>query len=260
MTTLCSWPVRTVMFRPICAYCGKEESFYAHCEFRLAVLACDNPEHRILAKRDANSWLHKNGRVRREDYTKDPLFQETELLTTDVHVIRSSGEVEAEGWMIRASRYDDHANIKLCEGAWYVPVIKKEQFQKSIQVQELKLSLPEDKHALVDAFEAKLTEGFYLAESLAYDEAKRLQEEQDNPAPSSTKTVPEDNIQPLFHPIYGIGRVFMPSRQEEAEGQGDPAQGDPAQGDQAQGDQAQGNQAQGNQAQGDQTQGDQTEI
>ena len=222
MTTLCAWPVRTVMFQPICAYCGKEESFYAHCEFRLAVLACDNPEHRILAKRDAKSWLHKNGRVRREDYTKDPLFQETELLTTDVHVIRSSGEVEAEGWMIRASRYDDHANIKLCEGAWYVPVIKKDQIQKSIQVQELKLSLPQDKHALVDAFEAKLTEGFYLAESLAYDEAK------DNPAHPSTKTVPEDNIQTFFHPVYGVGRVFAPSGQEPAEVQGDQAQGDQA--------------------------------
>jgi hypothetical protein len=221
------------MFLPICAYCGKEESFYAHCEFRLAVLACDNPEHRILAKRDAKSWLHKNGRVRREDYTKDPLFQETELLTTDVHVIRSSGEVEAEGWMIRASRYDDHANIKLCEGAWYVPVIKKDQIQKSIQVQELKLSLPQDKHALVDAFEAKLTEGFYLAESLAYDEAK------DNPAHPSTKTVPEDNIHSFFHPVYGVGRVFAPSGQEPAEVQGDQAQGDPAQGDPAQGNQAQ---------------------
>ena len=223
MTTLCAWPVRTVMFLPICAYCGKEESFYAHCDFRLAVLACDNPEHRLLAKRDAKSWLHKNGRVRREDYTKDPLFQETELLTTDVHVIRSSGEVEAEGWMIRASRYDDHANIQLCEGAWYVPVLKKDQFQKSIQVQELKLSLPQDKHALVDAFEAKLTEGFYLAESLAYDEAK------DNPAHPSTNTVPEDNIQRFFHPVYGVGRIFAPSGQEPAEVQGDQTQGDQAQ-------------------------------
>jgi hypothetical protein len=224
MTTLCAWPIRTVLFRPICAYCGKEESVYAHCDFRLAVLACDNPEHQLLAKRDAKSWLHKNGRVRREDYTKDPLFQETELLTMDVHVIRSSGEVETEGWMIRASRYDDHAHIQFCEGAWYVPVIKTEQFQKSIQVQELKLSLPEDKHALVDAFETKLLQGFYLAESLAYDEAKKIQEEQDNPTSSSTKAVPEECIQSFFHPVYGIGRKFVPPGQEPAELQGDPAQ------------------------------------
>jgi hypothetical protein len=242
------------MFRPICAYCGKEETFYAHCDFRLAVLACDNPEHRILAKRDAKSWLHKNGRVRREDYTKDPLFQETELLTTDVHVIRSSGEVETEGWMIRPYLSHDHANIQFYKEAWYIPVIKKDGFQKSIPVQELKLSLPEDKHALVDAFEAKLVEGFYLAESLAYDEAKRLQEEYNNPAHLSTKTVPEDNIHSFFHPVYGFGRKFVPPHQEPAEVPGDPVQGNQAQGNQAQGNQAQGNQAQGNQAQGNQMQ------
>ena len=141
----------------------------------------------------------------------------------DVHVIRSSGEVETEGWMIRAPLYNDHASIQFCKDAWYIPVIKKEQFKKSIKVQELKLSLPEDKHALVDAFEAKLVQGFYLAESLAYDEAKRLQDEQNNPAPSSTKGVFEDNIQSFFHPVYGIGRQFVPPGQEPAEAQGDPA-------------------------------------
>jgi len=142
----------------------------------------------------------------------------------DVHVIRSSGEVETEGWMIRPHRHHDHAHIQFCEGAWYVPVIKNEQFQKSIKVQELKLSLPEDKHALVDAFEAKLVQGFYLAESLAYDEAKKLEEEQDNPVASSTKPMPEEVIQTIFHPIYGIGRKFVPPGQEPAEAQGDPAQ------------------------------------
>ena len=228
MTTLCAWPIRTVLFRPICAYCGKEESFYAHCDFRLAVLACDNPEHQLLAKRDAKSWLHKNGRVRPEHYTKEPLFQETELLTMDVHVIRSSGEVEAEGWMIRAPLYNDHAHIHFCEGAWYVPVIRKAEFKKGIKVQELKLSLPEDKHALVDAFEAKLVQGVYLAESLAYDEAKRLQEEHDNPTASSSKPMLKDNIHTIFHPVYGLGRQFVPPRQEPTQAQGDPAQGDQA--------------------------------
>jgi hypothetical protein len=229
MTTLCAWPVRTVLFRPICAYCGKVETFYAHCDFRLAVLACDDPEHQRMAKRDANSWLHKNGRVRPNDYTKEPLFQETELLTMDVHVIRSSGEVEREDWKIRAPLYYDHALIQFDKDNWYIPVIKENGLQKGIKVQELKLSLPEDKHALVDALEAKLVQGFYLAESLAYDEAKRLQEEHDNPAPSSTKPMPEDNIHTIFHPVYGVGRQFVPSGQELAEVQGDPVQGNQAQ-------------------------------
>lgn len=222
MTTLCAWPTRTVLFRPICAYCGKEESFYAYCDFRLAVLACDDPEHRLLAERDAKSWLHKNGLVRHNDYTQEPLFQETDLLTRDVHVPRSSGKIDTEGWKIQTPSYVDYAFVRLGgdEKKWHIPVIKEDLLQKCIKIQDLKLSLPEDKHALVDAFEAKLVHGFYLAESLAYDEAKKLQEEQDNPVASSTKPLTQDNIQPCIHPVYGIGRVFVP--------EAGPAQGDPA--------------------------------
>ena len=239
MTTLCSWPIRTVLFRPICAYCGKEESFYAHCDFRLAVLACDDPEHRCLAERDAKSWLHKNGRVRPEHYKQEPLFQETELLTMDVHVPRSSGNIDTEGWKIQTPSYEDYAFVRFGghDKKWHIPV-KEEAFQKCILIQDLKRSLPEDKHALVDAFEAKLVQGFYLAESLAYDEAKRLQEEHDNPTASSSKPIPEEFIHPLFHPVYGLGRQFVPPRQELGQAQGDPAQGDLAQVHQAQGDPA----------------------
>lgn len=240
MTTLCAWPTRTVLFRPICAYCGKEESFYAYCDFRLAVLACDDPEHQRMAERDAKSWLHKNGLVRHNDYTQEPLFQETELLTMDIHVPRSSGRIDTEGWKIQTPSYVDYAFARLGgdEKKWHIPVIKEDLLQKCIRIQDLKLSLPEDKHALVDAFEAKLVQGFYLAESIAYDEAKKLQEEQDNPTASSTKPIPEEFIQPLFHPVYGLGRQFVPPLQESVQEQGDPAQGDQAQGHQAQGDPA----------------------
>lgn len=202
------------MFQPICAYCGKAESFYAQCDFRLAVLACDDSEHQRMAERDAKSWLHKNGRVRREDYTQDPLFHDTDLLTRDVHVPRNSGNIDKEGWKIRNPSYTDYAFVQYDKGKWYIPVIKEDGLQKGIKIQDIKLSLPEEKHALVDAFEAKLIQGFYLAESLAYDEAKRLQGEQDN-------SVVQGNIQPCIHPVYGVGRVFVP---EEAV----PAQGDKA--------------------------------
>ena len=224
MTTLCAWPVRTVMFRPICAYCGKPESFYAHCDYRLAILACDDPEHQLLAERDAKSWLHKNGRVRPNDYKQDPLFQETDLLTMDVHVLRSDGSIDTEGWKIRNPSFADHALAKFggTEGNWHIPVLNK-LFDKYIRIQDIKRSLPEEKHALVDAFEAKLTHGFYLAESLAYDEAKRLQEENNNPVASSDKPSMEYSIESCIHPIYGIGRVFMPNKPELVQEQGDPS-------------------------------------
>jgi hypothetical protein len=235
MNTLCAWPIRTVLFRAICAYCGKTECFYTDCDFHLAVLACDDPEHRRLAERDAKSWLHKNGLVRHKDYTQEPLFKETELLTMDVHVPRSSGKIDTEGWKIQTPSYVDYAFIRLGgdEKKWHIPVIKEDLLKKCISIQDLKLSLPEDKHVLLDAFEAKLMQGFYLAESLAYDEAKKLQEEYDNPTASSSKPMPEELFQPIFHPVYGPGRQFVPPRQEPVQEQGDPAQGHQAQGDQA---------------------------
>lgn len=183
-----------------------------------------------MAERDAKSWLHKNGFVRPNDYKQDPLFQETDLLTMDVHVPRSDGSIDTEGWKIRNPSFSDHALAKFGDktGNWYIPVLNK-LFDKYIRIQDIKRSLPEDKHALVDAFEAKLVHGFYLAESLAYDEAKRLQEENNNPVASSTKPLTQDNIQPCIHPVYGIGRVFVPNKPEAGPAQGDPAQGDPAQ-------------------------------
>jgi hypothetical protein len=225
MTTLCAWPVRTVLFRPICAYCGKKESFYANCDYKLAVLACDDSEHRRMAERDAKSWLHKNGRVRPDMYRQEPLFHETHILITDVKVPRSSGEVDAEGWRIARPSFDNPAFIQFNNAKWHIPVINEEKdIRKCIRIEDLKLSLPVHKHALVDDLQAKLVQGFYLAESIAYDEAKKLEEEQDNPTPSSTKAVPEECIQSFFHPVYGIGRKFVPPGQEPAEAQGDPAQ------------------------------------
>jgi hypothetical protein len=152
----------------------------------------------------------------------------------DVHVPRSSGSTDTEGWRIAGPSFDNPAFIQLNKDKWHIPVINEEKdIRKCIRIEDLKRSLPEDKHALVDALDAKLVEGFYLAESLAYDEAKRLQEEHDNPTASSSKPIPEEFIHPLFHPVYGLGRQFVPPRQETAQAQGDPAQGDPAQGDPA---------------------------
>ena len=201
MAKRCAWPVRTVMFRPICAYCGKAESFFAVCDYQLAILACDDSEHRLMAQRDRKSWLHKNGLVFSEDYLQEPLFKETELLTCDVHVSRSNGSIDKEGWKIRDSSRCDPAFLQFNNDKWYIPVKCGEVLQKSIIIQELKLSLPEDKHALVDNLVKKLEDGFYLAESLAYDEAKRNEQEDNKIASSSTESSLEDNISPCIHPV-----------------------------------------------------------
>ena len=210
---LCALPVRTVMFRPICAYCGKSEKHYAYCDIQLAVLACGNPEHQAWADRDAQAWLGRHGYVRPKHYREDPLFKETDLLSREVAVKRSSGEIELDGWIIRKPYVDDAALITFyaAKEQWVVPVGNaSEDIIKAIPVSELKMSLPEDKYGLVDAFELRLKAGFYRAAMLAYDEALQQQKEMEEPSVGALEPLAEDRIVPMFHPEYGVGRVFIP--------------------------------------------------
>jgi hypothetical protein len=210
---LCAVPVRTVMFRPICAYCQKPERHYALCNVQLAVLACGNPEHQAWADRDAQAWLGRNRHVRPKHYREDPLFKETDLLSRDVAVPRSSGAIDHEGWTIRKPYCDDAALITFyaAKGVWVVPVGNADEvIEKHIPVSDLKLSLPEDKHGLVDAFELRLKAGFYRAAMQAYEVALLQQKEMEEPTAEAAAPQAEDNIFPAFHPEYGHGRVFVP--------------------------------------------------
>jgi hypothetical protein len=235
---LCAVPVRTVMFRPICAYCQKPERHYAYCDVKLAVLACGNPEHQAWADRDAEAWLGRHGYVRPKHYKEDPLFKETDLLSREVAVPRAraagcdvcggraaypsgggpkcatcTGTPDREGWTIRKAYCDDAALITFYadKGVWVVPVGNAEEMiEKHIPVSDLKLSLPEDKHGLVDAFELRLKAGFYRAAMQAYDLALMQQKEMEEPTAEAAAPQAEDNIRTAFHPQYGHGRVFVP--------------------------------------------------
>jgi hypothetical protein len=235
---LCAVPVRTVMFRPVCAYCGKSEKYYANCDVKLAVLACGNPEHQAWADRDAQAWLGRNRSVRPKHYREDPLFKETELLSRDVVVPRKraaqcdecggraaypsgggqecakcTGTPDHEGWTIRKPYCDDAALITFYAdiGVWLVPVGNvSEDLVKAIPVSDLKLSLPEDKHGLVDAFELRLKAGFYRAAMRAYEEALQQQNEMEEPTAGAAAPRMEDNIVHRFHPQHGVYRMFVP--------------------------------------------------
>jgi hypothetical protein len=201
------------MFRPICAYCGKPEEHYAHCDFKLAVLACANPEHQAWAERDAKAWLGRNMCVKPEHYESEPLFQDTDILSVDVVVKRSSGEIEVDGWRILTPCLDESALIRYREddGLWVIPVIKSEEgIQKHIPVRDLKMSLTEDKHGLVDAFEAKLVAGFYHASVQNYEEALKAQDEIEEPSAGSLVPQAEDYMVRAVHAEYGECRMFVP--------------------------------------------------
>ena len=114
------------MFRPICAYCGKPEQYESYCDFQLAVLACGNPQHQAWAKRDADAWLGRHGYVRFKDYTDDPLFQQTQLLHSNVAVKRSAGPTDFEGWVITKPSYNElaHVYFRDSDAVWTIHVSK----------------------------------------------------------------------------------------------------------------------------------------
>jgi hypothetical protein len=205
-------PIRTVLFMPICAYCGKPENHYAHCEYRHAILACKDPEHQAWANRDAEAWMGRNKLVNLKDYRQDPLFQNTDLLSRYVTVRRSSGEIDIYGWRIFAiSSADSLIRFRKDDGLWVIPVIKSEDgLQKHIPVRDLKMSLPEDKHGLVDAFEARLIRGFYIPSMQAYEKALEAQKEMEEPNAAALLPRTEDYIVPALHRDYGVCRVFLP--------------------------------------------------
>lgn len=205
-------PIRTVMFMPVCLYCEKQETFWAKCTYWLAVLACD--EHKGLAIRDANAWHHNNGKVRWSDYTKDALFEQSDILHSPITVKRTNGAIETNWSIIKPDYIDNQGFIHCISNIWTIGVEQVDtRISKCIPVVDLKLSLPEDKHILVDALIDRLTAGFYKSDADAYTRAMADSEIVENPTPviSSRNKPVIDNI---YHPNYGFGRIFEPSRQQ----------------------------------------------
>ena len=210
---VCADPIRTVMFRPNCLYCGASASYYSDCDVQLSTIACDNQEHRRWAKRDALAWLHRRKWVRRKDYEKEPLFCETTLLTDLIKVRRTSGDVESD-WRVQEFSYENHAHIARVEGFWsisaYKPEVEEPQkyIQKYVPLESLKMSLPEEQHALVDDLVAKLDAGLYTEFAAEHDAAAVEQEAMEAVVPSATP--PVDYIETRYHPEHGEVRVFNP--------------------------------------------------
>jgi len=192
-----AYPIRLVMFRPLCLYCGKPETYSATCDYQLGILACE--EHKAWADNDSKAWLDRNRRVRAKDYIREPLFQETHILYIDVKVKRTGGTIDLEGWRIEDG---ENAYIQHIENIWAIPVRnnKIDRF-KYIPLEDLKMSLPEDKHPLVDALDARLETGLYSAERLEYEKLYNASHE----APKE-----DPNIRVVVHKEYGVGRVFDP--------------------------------------------------
>lgn len=208
---ICAYPIRTVMFRPNCLYCGAAAAYYGVCDVQLSTIACANEEHVRWAKRDAYAWLHRNKMVRQKDYEKEPLFQQMDLLTAHIQVKRTSGAIETD-WKIHQRCIDHSANIVCIEGVWSIHVFQPDEnhiwdyLQKHVPLESLKQSLSEEHHALVDNLLGKLDAGFYTQAAAEHDAAALEQKSLDASAPPPPP--PSHYIETMFHPKHGEVRVF----------------------------------------------------
>ena len=202
-------PTYLVGFKPNCSYCGRDNSVSPHndCDTlvgpRMVVLAC--ADHKDLAKRDGGAWMHKHEIVQLIDVLGDPVFAALKILT----VKRSSGALEP-GWAIsrQTSWADPKALQRDDDGKWRIPAEGPGGVTKSIIVDELTLSLPEDKHDLVAAFVARLDAGIYKADADAHFDALMA-------GATAAAGVEPANIQTVFAPqMGGLGRVCHPPAPE----------------------------------------------
>ena len=178
-------PTLQFEFKPICSYCGADTSKQPNdsCDTlvgpRMAVLACS--DHKNDAARDGRAWMHKNGIVQRADVRDDPLFEA--LGMTEDHwlgrvpaprnlTVKRSSKALEPGWaLICRTTWLTTPLERDDDGKWHIPAEGPGGVSKSIFVDELTLSLPEEKHGLVAAFVARLNAGIYKADAEAHDAA-----------------------------------------------------------------------------------------
>jgi hypothetical protein len=211
-------PTRLVMYSPRCSYCGADtqdkNDGSARAGPRQSVLACT--AHADLAKRDARAYMHKNGTMCRWDVIQDdPLFEALGFTgericspgvpLKNLTVKRTSGALEPGWWFRNFSSVFEPLDLAKRDGRWHIPAEGPGEVTKGIRVEEITLSLPEDKHHLVTAFIARL-DTIYKADADAHDAAVAAGAKPETPA-----THP--HIHMAYSEAYGrFGRVFeMPA-------------------------------------------------
>lgn len=128
--------------------------------------------HASDAIRDYRAHLHTTGSVLEADILCDPLFT---VITTKTQIVveRSNRSYfDKDGWTLNYSPMPT-GNTEFVQkdptrsNILTISVVKREKdhiLVKNISVSDLKLSIPDTDHALVDAFIKRFDEGFYKAD------------------------------------------------------------------------------------------------
>ena len=165
MKDMCLEPT-TMSFFNNCQICGKPDGHFYGIESSFGIHACS--DHKTQAISALKNWMHKRGFVRWQDAINDPLFTVAkDLIESYILVRRSNGALE-DDWMLMKPSLFNMASVKRSRscGKWYMTAIQDyTDSERAILVEDLKLSLPEANHGLVDAFIQRLDSGFYINES-----------------------------------------------------------------------------------------------
>lgn len=170
MNRLSAEPMESMLETANCQYCDRPHTHFEVVTYLFGIHACD--DHKPLAQRDAKAWMHKKGLVRWRDAIKDPLFTEAEdLLFSNILVRRTNGTVESNWTLCKPwVGLGEPVSVKRSErsGKWSMMAIQDDtESLRDILVEDLKLSLMEEEHWLVDAFIERLEAGFYCTEAAA---------------------------------------------------------------------------------------------
>ena len=199
-------PIRLVFIRNVCSYCDKVNKGMVTADFQLGILTCD--DHRDLAKRDVRAYLHRCGKVNYTDAITDPLFTNTDLLTMDIKVRRSSGIIE-NSWKLAKPSFDNRCHVTMDKsGVWnMIASFNNDEIIRGVRVNDFKMVLPVEQHELVDAFLKRLDDNIYKADQMAYEAAVIEAEANENPDNNIADRVP---IVLANHPVLGLGRILLP--------------------------------------------------
>ena len=170
MSRLFAEPMESMLGTTNCQYCDKPHTHFDAVSYSFGVHACD--DHKPLAQRDAKAWMHKKGLVRWRDAIKDPLFTQAEdLLFSNILVRRTNGAIEGDWTLCKPwVALGEPMAVKRSErsGEWSMTAIQDvTESMRGILVKDLKLSLIEEEHYLVDAFIGRLDAGFYKEDAEA---------------------------------------------------------------------------------------------
>jgi len=209
-----SYPIRLTFQPQMCHYCENKNTGTILVEHLFGIMYCD--EHKGVATRDINAWLAAEKIIRLSDVSDDPLFIEGGLLERDLCVRRSNGVIDTLGWKLHKHTHFDPAFIlyDLADGWWIKAYNEDIDRKRGLRIKDLKLSLPEEQHFLVDLFIVRLENGLYNSELVAFNEAveqwKKVTSEAENPSTTIQKEAKSSPIVDIYAHGIGFGRMFIP--------------------------------------------------